>query len=204
MEPAADAALEDGAEKVLLYTSPEQAAKSEQKREPVATTAVSGAAPPLDAGGEKGGGLPGWIWWVGALALVAIAVFGIRAILGGAGTEEPSPTPVVGADVPLIGAELGDTWTRPLDNMTMVYVPEGSFPMGSEEQDDEKPVHEVSLDAFWIDRTEVTNAQFAEFVDVTGHETTAEEEGSGWIFTGEGWEDTAGADWQHPRGAGRI
>jgi len=49
--------------------------------------------------------------------------------------------------------------------MTMVYVPAGSFLMGSAEDDpealdDEFPQHEVSLDTFWIDRTEVTNAQY--------------------------------------------
>jgi formylglycine-generating enzyme required for sulfatase activity len=49
--------------------------------------------------------------------------------------------------------------------MTMVYVRDGEFPMGSSEFDedarkDEKPQHSVSLDAFWIDRTEVTNAQY--------------------------------------------
>jgi len=43
-----------------------------------------------------------------------------------------------------------------------VFVPAGSFMIGSEDgSDDERPVHEVTLDTFWIDRTEVTNAQFA-------------------------------------------
>ena len=41
-------------------------------------------------------------------------------------------------------------------------MPAGSFMMGSEDgSSDEQPVHEVALDAFWIDRTEVTNGQFA-------------------------------------------
>jgi len=45
--------------------------------------------------------------------------------------------------------------------MVMVYVPAGRFLMGSEQgEDDERPAHEVSLDAFWIDQTEVTNAQY--------------------------------------------
>jgi serine/threonine-protein kinase len=53
-----------------------------------------------------------------------------------------------------------------LDGMEMVYVPAGAFIMGSKENDEEalvseKPQHEVDLDAFWIDRTEVTNAQYA-------------------------------------------
>jgi formylglycine-generating enzyme required for sulfatase activity len=47
----------------------------------------------------------------------------------------------------------------------MVYVPAGTFQMGSDEgdllaRDEEKPQHEVYLDAFWIDRTEVTNLQY--------------------------------------------
>jgi len=52
----------------------------------------------------------------------------------------------------------------------MVYVPAGRFWMGSEDGDpdafyNEKPQHEVNLDAFWIDRTEVTNAQYRRCVD---------------------------------------
>ena len=51
------------------------------------------------------------------------------------------------------------------DSMTLVYVPEGEFEMGSQEfLDNEKPVHTVYLDAYWIDRTEVTNAQFQQCV----------------------------------------
>jgi len=62
-------------------------------------------------------------------------------------------------------AYIGDTWTRPTDGMVMVYVPAGEFLMGSsnadsQAQDDEKPQHTVYLDAYWIDRTEVTNAQY--------------------------------------------
>ena len=43
-----------------------------------------------------------------------------------------------------------------------VFVPAGSFMMGSEDgREHEQPVHEVTLNAFWIGRTEVTNAQYA-------------------------------------------
>ena len=70
-------------------------------------------------------------------------------------TPTPSPTPTPG---------IGSTLVRELDGMVMVYVPAGAFQMGSsyadpEASDDEKPAHTVYLDAFWIDRTEVTNAQ---------------------------------------------
>jgi len=63
------------------------------------------------------------------------------------------------------GPSLGDTRTRPADGMVMVYVPPGEFEMGSEatgsvSTNDTLPVHTVTLDAFWMDRTEVTNAQY--------------------------------------------
>jgi hypothetical protein len=47
--------------------------------------------------------------------------------------------------------------------MAMVYVPEGSFLMGSDKKS-ESPSHNVWLDAFWIDRTEVTNAMYSKCV----------------------------------------
>lgn len=61
------------------------------------------------------------------------------------------------------------------DNMT--YIPAGIFFMGSENEqarNDERPVHKVKVSAFWMDKTEVTNEQFKEFVDQTGYLTTAE------------------------------
>jgi serine/threonine-protein kinase len=49
--------------------------------------------------------------------------------------------------------------------MVMVQIPAGEFLMGSESRDaDEKPQHTVSLDAFWIDQTEVTNGMYAQCV----------------------------------------
>ncbi len=51
------------------------------------------------------------------------------------------------------------------DGMTMVYVPAGEFQMGRDDgKDDEKPVHTVYLDAYWIDQTEVTNAMYRKCV----------------------------------------
>lgn len=62
------------------------------------------------------------------------------------------------------------TWTRPADGAEMVFVPAGEFPMGStdddpEARDDEKPQHAVYLDAFWIDKTEVTHAKYDKCVE---------------------------------------
>jgi serine/threonine-protein kinase len=53
--------------------------------------------------------------------------------------------------------------------MTLLYVPAGEFQMGSDMgRNDEKPVHTVYLDAYWIDQTDVTNAMFAKFVSSGG------------------------------------
>jgi formylglycine-generating enzyme required for sulfatase activity len=59
----------------------------------------------------------------------------------------------------------------------MVWVPGGEFTMGTDTElgwDDEKPAHRVRVDGFWIDETDVTNAQFRAFVEATGYQTTAE------------------------------
>ena len=54
---------------------------------------------------------------------------------------------------------------RSVDHMQMQYVSEGEFWMGSRNGDpDEKPEHILSLEAFWIDQTEVTNKQYAKCV----------------------------------------
>ena len=61
------------------------------------------------------------------------------------------------------------------DRTGMVFVPGGSFAMGSDrEHPEERFSHVVRVDDFWIDRYEVTNAQFKEFVKATGYVTLAE------------------------------
>jgi formylglycine-generating enzyme required for sulfatase activity len=59
----------------------------------------------------------------------------------------------------------------------MVYIPGGTFIMGGDSAwgaPDEFPLHEVKISPFYMDRHEVTNAQFNEFVKATGYVTTAE------------------------------
>ena len=57
----------------------------------------------------------------------------------------------------------------------MVWIPGGTFRMGSDRHyPEEAPVHRVTVDGFFIDRTPVTNAQFKEFVAATGYVTCAE------------------------------
>jgi sulfatase modifying factor 1 len=67
----------------------------------------------------------------------------------------------------------------------MVWIPGGEFSMGSadprtlphgggEAMDDARPIHRVYVDGLWMDKTDVTNAQFARFVKATGYKTIAE------------------------------
>jgi formylglycine-generating enzyme required for sulfatase activity len=57
----------------------------------------------------------------------------------------------------------------------MVFIAGGTFRMGSDRHyPEEAPVHRVTVDGFWIDRTPVTNRAFREFVDATGYVTFAE------------------------------
>jgi len=83
---------------------------------------------------------------------------------------EPAPTTTSVAARPPAEASLGDTWTRPVDDMAMVNVPAGTFEMGSLPDDDQFGPHAVTLDGFWIDQTEVTNAQFAAFLNDQGNQ----------------------------------
>src|SRR5579862_5885169 len=63
----------------------------------------------------------------------------------------------------------------------MVWIPGGEFLMGSTSplsQPNERPAHKVKVSGFWMDKTDVTNAQFAAFVKATGYVTTAEQKPS--------------------------
>jgi serine/threonine-protein kinase len=69
---------------------------------------------------------------------------------------------------------MGYSWQRPIDDMVMVYVPDGLFDMGNNHgepwSNDDLPVHKAILSAFWIDQTEVTNAQYARFLNEAGNQ----------------------------------
>lgn len=85
----------------------------------------------------------------------------------------------------------------------MVLIKGGSFTMGaSDGLPAESPVHRVTVKSFWIDRHEVTVAQFGEFVKAIGYQTEAEKAGWSGVFnsTASRWQKIDGADWQHPEG----
>ena len=73
-------------------------------------------------------------------------------------TALPSPAPTLG---------IGSTWLRPADGMTMLYVPGGTFTMGSADISNATP-HQVTLSPYWIDQTDVTNAEYAKCVAAGG------------------------------------
>lgn len=78
-------------------------------------------------------------------------------------TPKPTDTP---RPIAISTLGIGSTKISPIDGAAMMYVPAGDFTMGSNDGgSDEKPVHTVYLDAFWIDKFEVTNALYKKCVD---------------------------------------
>ena len=68
----------------------------------------------------------------------------------------------------------GQSFEHPADQ-GMLYLAGGTFRMGSDRHyPEEAPVHHVTVDGFWMDRTPVTNRQFRKFVNATGYVTFAE------------------------------
>lgn len=105
-----------------------------------------------------------------------------------------------------------------------VWIEGRTFTMGSEDfYREERPIHQVAVDGFWIDAHEVTNAQFAKFVEDTNYVTVAERQPKPDDFPGappemlkpgsstflaptsgghitSWWTYTPGANWKHPSG----
>lgn len=128
-------------------------------------------------------------------------------------------------DIKLMGLDLQDS--EILKNM--VWIPGGKFFMGSEEfYPEEKPVHEVKVDGFYMDIYEVTNEDFQEFVNETKYKTVAERPLNPKDYPGASivdllpgalvfkkakgpvdlkdyrnwWQWVQGANWRHPGGPG--
>lgn len=92
----------------------------------------------------------------------------------------------------------------------IAFVPAGNMPLG--EDGAQHPGTSTYVDAFRMDRTEVTNGQFAAFVAATGYVTEAETQGAAAVFIQaveleNGLEDprawwrlVRGANWRHPQG----
>jgi formylglycine-generating enzyme required for sulfatase activity len=94
----------------------------------------------------------------------------------------------------------------------MVIIRGGEFSFGTQlGYPEEQPVHLIKIADFWMDKTEVTVAQFADFVKSTGYISEAHRDGGGVVFRVPSsdelntrpyawWQFKKGANWQHPTG----
>ncbi len=155
---------------------------------------------------------------MGAGAVFASAMIGVYAT----GIEKDQSKAEVGSCAAYSGLPSGDGETA-----GMIFVPAGTFAMGSDQQQpEERFTHFVRVDGFWIDRHEVTNAQFKKFVEATNYVTLAERPvdprsypdwpqemfvpGSIMFVPpkdargadGRWWQYVAGANWRQPGGPG--
>ena len=112
----------------------------------------------------------------------------------------PPPSPVVVANPPTPTPPATPPISASLP--AMVKIPGGTFEMGCVEnnsdcQDDEKPVHTVTVPAFEMGAYEVTVEQFKAFAEATQYQTTAEKDGSCYSYDASGsYNDVKGNSWQ--------
>jgi formylglycine-generating enzyme required for sulfatase activity len=107
------------------------------------------------------------------LALAALALITLSCSLpgnllgGGSSGGAPTATPPGASSQEPVEPSAQDLSTRPVDGMEMIRIPAGEFLMGADDSAfaPERPGHNVRLDEYWIDRTEVTNAQYRECVE---------------------------------------
>ncbi|KAK3101837.1 hypothetical protein FSP39_006731 [Pinctada imbricata] len=104
---------------------------------------------------------------------------------------------------------------------SMVHIPGSTFTMGSDEPifvvDGEGPARRVTVDSFYLDKHEVSNTEFQNFVDATGYKTEAEKFGNSFclekyvsektlekisqaVAQAPWWVPVDGSDWRHPHG----
>lgn len=185
----------------------------------------------------------GYVWVsVGRIFLLLLCMYGV-AQNGSAGTQttsaEDNPAQcdrgvsrhslhaVALAEPPEVAspAKSGDSSAAPAG---MVRIPGGRFWMGTDRMEDAQPVHQVEVKGFWMDRTDVTNDEFARFVQATGYVTIAERPlnpkefpnlaagdlaAGSVVFTPPAgpvpldhplawWRFVKGANWRHPEGPG--
>jgi formylglycine-generating enzyme len=180
-----------------------------------------------------------WLLRAGILLASAGVVYAsVRAWKSPADQSSPSPVQAVPASAP-ISVQRAKPPAQPDGPPPegMVWIPGGEFTMGCDDprglphggpdaMPDARPIHRVFVDAFWIDRVEVTNKQYAAFVKATGYVTVAERTPKAEDFPGapaenlvagsvvfsppsqavpldnhyQWWSYLKGASWRHPEG----
>jgi formylglycine-generating enzyme required for sulfatase activity len=179
-------AMDDSSETMDTFTTNLQTVPetdTRQKTPPRRTPVSTPVKPASLSKPEKQVGTKFPLWGIGlvAFAVLTLIVWGLSSLPASPfeATQTPSPTQtifvepatktpvpatstatIIPTPIPTLG--IGSTMIGE-DGATLVYVPESEFMMGSDSYyPDEKPIHKVNLDAFWIDQTEVTNAMYAE------------------------------------------
>jgi sulfatase modifying factor 1 len=186
--------------------------------------------------------------WVSA-ALLVLVIFLISWRFFGLGQKDAAPTAVTTAvtpasspAMPKAAAEFQPTVANKVPAAStvptgMVWIPGGEFSMGAKEDRsmngvgmqatvDSRPIHRVYVDGFWMDKTDVTNAEFFRFVNATKYVTVAERKPRAEDFPGappenlvagsvvfsppdhdvplnnhfQWWSYVPGANWRHPEG----
>ena len=195
-EKSAREKAEREAREKLAREKMERDEREKEKRETkVESTVEKPVVTKSEAKKQPGMKLPLWGMGLIAFAVLALIVWGLSSIPASPNATPTSaatqtllvkPATSTAAIVPTPTLGIGSTEISPKDGMTLLYVPAGSFTMGSNADDalaecqkfrtdcsrywftNEEPPHSVSLDAFWIDQTEVTNAQYAKCVADNG------------------------------------
>jgi formylglycine-generating enzyme required for sulfatase activity len=166
------------------WKAEEKARKENEERQRKAEPVSQTVSPTYSSESGKRVRKPAWLPWGigGGAVLTCVILFGIGYLIQQTLTPsspEPPPTEILEASAPTDTAEpeptkilgeseslgIGSTMVSEVDGMTMVYVPAGEFQMGSDRYDDERPIHTVDLDAYWIDQSEVTIGMYARCVE---------------------------------------
>ena len=100
-------------------------------------------------------------------------------------------------------ADTPDTFTDPNTGMELVLVKGGCYQLGDvfgNGRKDEKPLHTVCVDDFFLGKYEVTVGQYRKFVEETGHQSDAEKGGWGWSIdsSADNAQKSEGAKWSKP------
>ena len=198
------------------------------------STATKRAPQCSECGCDSQGNLPRRLWTVGIALLLGIVLIRLISSHEGPGANASISSPSHEGFAPTIQNAV----TPPQKERTgMAWIPGGEFSMGckdprmlpdggGEPMADARPIHRVYVDGFWMDRTDVTNAEYARFVKQTGYITVAERKPRAEDFPGapaeklvpgslvftppshpvplddysQWWSYVPGANWRHPLG----
>ena len=115
-----------------------------------------------------------WMLITPVVVLTGLLAYAVWGPVGGVGSSNSDPGVKRAASLPGDSPVVVDSPATALDGMR--WVPGGTFRMGNSKgpHEDEQPEHNVTIDGFWMDETEVTNGQFLKFVEATNYVTVAE------------------------------